>query len=78
MPKIKDWIDNIFSHNEIIALWETLYDDDLSYHSLIWRGEAWRLPEEYKSYEAINIFGTIPETIIKADTINIEVEREHE
>jgi hypothetical protein len=35
---------------------------------------AWDIPKEYKTCEFVKIFGTIPESITEADTINIEVE----
>lgn len=64
--------DNLFSHNSLIALW---YDkpDDKGYSHLLWRGMAWDIPEEYKELRLIEIMGIIPESIDKADAINLLV-----
>lgn len=67
---IHDAIDTIFSHNEIIAIWKTGVDHS-SY--LLWRGEAWRLPDEYMDVTEWKIFGTIAESIYTSDTINIAI-----
>ncbi len=66
--KVQDLIDTIFSHNEIIALWVNATPDS---KKLIWRGEAWRLPEEHKNKTVDRIFGVIPEFTPQSDTINI-------
>ncbi len=68
--------DELFSHNEIIALWVEESNEDGRYHQEFWRGEAWKLPEKFK-YAYINkFFGTIPESMMEADTLNICVHRE--
>jgi hypothetical protein len=70
--KVGDTVDKLFSHNEIIALWyDKPNDRDGSY--FLWRGEAWRLPENYKPLRLLRFFGTVPERISEADTINILV-----
>ena len=70
--KVVDAIDNLFSHNEIIALWNDKPSDrDHSY--LLWRGEAWRLPEKYKDQRILKIKGIIAENISESDTINLQV-----
>ena len=80
--RVKHLIDKIISHNEIIAIWETRSDAENGvYHYQLWRGMAWDLsnkrPDLYKS-KFVKIFGTIPESIIEADTINIEISNEKE
>ena len=65
-----------FSHNEIIGLWIQMSDEEgqFLYHYRIYHGEAWRLPKHYQSTLLCNkFFGTIPEKITDADTINIEI-----
>ncbi|MDO5765628.1 MAG: hypothetical protein Q4P84_08025, partial [Elusimicrobiales bacterium] len=45
--KVGSAVDKLFFHNEVIALWyDKPNDKDHSY--LLWRGEAWRIPDEYK------------------------------
>ena len=69
---VKDIVDNIISHNEIVAIWCVDIDENL-YHRCLWRGMAWQIPEEYGNMTFSKIFGCIPESIMQADTINIEV-----
>lgn len=69
---VEDVISRLFSHNEIIALWKEV-KEEVSYHEIIWRGMAWDIPKEYKDCEFVKLFGTIPESIAQADTINIEI-----
>ena len=73
--KLHETVDKFFSHNEIVALWKE-EKDEISYHKLLWRGMAWDIPKEYKTCKFVKIFGTIPESITEADTINIEVEND--
>ena len=68
--KLKKSVDNLFNHNEFIALW---HETDQHFKVLFWRGEAWRLPKEHQNLKIGKIFGTIPPTILEADTINILV-----
>lgn len=71
--RIKDAIDNIFSHNEIVAIWEREYK---FYDKLVWQGMAWDMPKKYKEIEKWRIFGLIPENIDEADHINILIMEE--
>ena len=74
---VKDLIDTIFSHNEIIAIWENREDDGNCFHYLLWRGMAWDLKEKQPNlYNSRfqRIFGTIPQSITQADTINILID----
>ena len=68
--KLVDAIDNIFSHNEIISIWEKT-DEHSS--TLMWHGMAWGLPEQYRNAEEWRIFGIIPYSIVEADVINIKI-----
>lgn len=68
--KLVDAIDNIFSHNEIIFIWEKT--DEYS-STLMWHGMAWELPEQYRNVEGWRIFGVIPNSIVEADVINIKI-----
>lgn len=70
--RVCDLVDKIFSHNEVVALWKE-EKGEISYHKLLWRGMAWDIPEEYKTCKFVKIFGTIPESITEADTVNIEI-----
>ena len=47
--KVGDTVDRLFSHNEIIALWEEHKLEEASPKYLLWRGMAHALPAEYKS-----------------------------
>lgn len=73
--KLHETVDKFFSHNEVVALWKE-EKGEISYHKLLWRGMAWDIPKEYKTCKFVKIFGTIPESITEADTINIEVEND--
>lgn len=70
--KVEDVVDKLFSHNEIISLWQEV-KEETTYHKRIWYGMAWDIPEELKNCKFVKIFGTIPESIVHADIINIEV-----
>lgn len=69
--KLKKAIDRIFSHNNIIAIWKAGED----YDKLVWRGEAWKLPNMYYGCRYWVIFGTVPESLWEADAINIKIWR---
>lgn len=71
--KVKDLIDTIISHNEIVGIWERRKDKEERYHILLWKGMAWDIPEEYLDRTFLNIFGIVPESITEADTVNISV-----
>lgn len=68
--KLSEAIDTIFSHNEIIAVWERVNERE---HKMKWRGMGWELPDKYKNIKDWKVFGVVPETINEADTINIKV-----
>ena len=69
---VENVIDKLFSHNEIVALWCKV-EKDVTYHKIVWRGMAWDIPKKFKSCGFVKFFGTIPQNISQADTINIEV-----
>lgn len=77
--RIRDLIDVIISHNEIIAIWETIYDEEKEIwcRNLLWQGMGWDMPGEYSNRFVESVFGTIPENIDKSDTINICVSPEN-
>lgn len=70
---IESTVDKLFSHNEIISLWRKVKENGVSCRKRIWYGMAWDIPEELKKCTFVKIFGTIPESIVHADIINIEV-----
>lgn len=63
-------IDTIFGHNELIKVWGPSVDN---YSDLLWKGEAWRAPEEIKMLPIKSISGIIPENITEGDYINLNV-----
>ena len=71
--KVKDLIDKFIGHNEIVGIWEWRKGKEGGYHILLCRGEAWNIPKEYLDRTALKIFGIIPESINRADTVNISV-----
>lgn len=70
---VKDLIDKVVGHNEIVAIWERRKNKEDWYHTLLWKGMAWDIPEEYLERTFFKIFGTVPESITEADTVNISV-----
>lgn len=63
-------IDNIFSHNERIAIWRPITKvEDI----LIWQGMAHELPRDLLAIKEWKIFGTVCESIIDSDVINIRI-----
>lgn len=68
---VGDMVDKWFSHNETVAIWHDIKGENC--HYLLWEGMAWDMPNEFKKLSFIKFFGTIPESIMDADTINIEV-----
>ena len=66
----------IVAPNSIIAVWDTREIDNNVCHYCLWRGMVWALKDErpdlYNS-KFVTIFGTIPQSITQADTVNIEV-----
>lgn len=47
--------------------------EDVRYDKQIWRGMAWDIPKQYMDCKFEKIFGTVPESIVEADTINIRI-----
>lgn len=70
---VKDLIDTIISHNEIVGIWERRKNKEGRYHALLWKGMAWDIPEEYLDRTFLKIFGIVPGSITEADTVNIAV-----
>ena len=70
---VKDLIDKVIGHNEIVAIWERRKNKEGGYHALLWKGMAWDIPEEYLDRTFLKIFGTVPESITEADNVNILV-----
>lgn len=65
---VKDLIDNIISHNEVVSIWKPLSTQS---SEEIWHGMAHAMPVHIANLTFKRIFGTIPEHITQADTINI-------
>lgn len=68
---VGDMIDKWFSHNETVAIWHDKKGENC--HYLLWKGMGWDIPNEFKELSFIKFFGTVPESIMDADTINVEV-----
>lgn len=71
--KVKNLIDKVILHNEVVALWFEVVAGDKAYDELIWKGMAWGIPEAYKQCEVVKIFGIIQESIYETDIINIRI-----
>lgn len=72
MWTVEGLIGTLVDSNEIVALWEQVTDDNSVYvKQMIWKGMGHQLPYRHLSRPVKRIFGTIPENIIDADTINI-------
>lgn len=69
--KLGEYIDTIISHNESIALWINVKDEGPSYKRMVWSGMAHELPDYLLDVKVARIFGTIPESILEADRLNI-------
>lgn len=69
--KVRDIIDTLISHNESVKLW---IDPNKTFKECIWTGMAFDIPEEYLDKAFVRIFGTIPNSIVESDTINILIE----
>lgn len=72
---VKDLIDNIISHNEVVSIWKPL---SMQSSEEIWHGMAHAMPAHIANLTFKRIFGTIPECITQADTINILVQLDAE
>jgi hypothetical protein len=59
---------DIVSQNETICIWRPI---DSSANEALWHGPFWKCPQKYLDTQLDKIFGCIPESIVKADTINI-------
>lgn len=70
--KLKDAVDVIFSHNEVLELWVPDKEDP-HYSNLICRCMAHAIPEEYVDSENWKIFGTAKENPWNNDSINIRL-----
>jgi hypothetical protein len=71
---VKDLIiDKIISHNEIVSIWQPL---SKGASKEIWHGMAHEMPGSILNLPFDRIFGTIPESITQADTINILIYNE--
>lgn len=71
--KVKDLIDTIIGHNEVVGIWERRKGEEGRYHVLLWRGMAWDISEEYLNRTFLKIFGIMPESMSTADTVNIAI-----
>lgn len=69
--KVNRIIDRLISHNEVVAIW--VEDTNMTKH-LLWRGMAHEIPKKYRKRKFRRFFGTIPRSIVEADTINILLE----
>lgn len=67
---VKEFIDNMISHNEIIALW--FKDGDG--HKRFYCGEAWATPEKYLDLPMLRVFGVVVDNVLESDAINLVVE----
>ena len=68
--RLIDAVDAIFSHNEMIAIWEK---EDKHHNVLVWRGMAWQLPEEYENVDRWQIVGVMADKITESDQLNINI-----
>lgn len=68
--KIKEFNDNMISHNELIALW---YNDDQEFKRF-YCGEAWATPEKYLDLPMLRVFGAVADDVWRSDVINLLVE----
>lgn len=68
--KVKEFNDNMISHNEIIALW---FNDGREFERF-YIGEAWATPEKYLDIPVLRVFGAVADDVLKSDTINLLVE----
>lgn len=73
MRTVGDMIDKVFSHNEIIALWEERKSEKGSPKYRIYKGMAHALPKEHKDRIFVRVFGTLVENVTESDVINILV-----
>lgn len=71
--KLHKFLHKFIGNNEIVALW---FETDQNSRVLYWRGSAWKIPKECRKWKVSRVYGTIPESICQADTINIIIKHE--
>lgn len=70
--KLKNTIDVIFSHNEIVTLMCDGVDENGVRCCLhFWHGMAWNIPKEYLELPFVKIHGVVSD---KSDTLYVEVD----
>ena len=70
--KLKNTIDVIFSHNEIVTLMCDGVDENGTRCCLhFWHGMAWNIPKEYLELSFVKIHGVVSD---KPDTLYVEVD----
>ena len=69
--KVKDLIDTVFSHNNLINLWERDFTEP-HYSNLIWKGHVHEMPEQYQNYKFLEIKGMCAESTYVSDYLNVE------
>ncbi len=65
-------LEQLIDRNERIAIWYKT-DEKSGYNYTLWKGMAWDFPEEMKHLRVDKIFGSVPQSIVDADIINIRV-----
>lgn len=69
--KLKDVVDVIFSHNEVVTLiCDRMCEDCVKRYLHIWHGMAWEIPKEYLEMRFLKVHGVVSD---KPDTLYIEV-----
>lgn len=68
--KIREMIDWIFSHNELVTIWK---DCDARHNVKVWEGEAWRIPPRLAMCRGV-IIGILREEAEHMDYINIKIQ----
>ena len=70
--KLKNVIDVIFSHNEIVTLMcDGVDENGTRCHLHFWHGMAWNIPKEYLELQFVKIHGVVSD---KPDTLYVEVD----
>lgn len=70
--KLKNAIDVIFSHNEIVTLMcDGVDKNGTRCHLHFWHGMAWNIPKEYLELQFVKIHGVVSD---KPDTLYVEVD----
>lgn len=68
--KVKEFNDNMISHNELIALWFSEDEGSKRFYC----GEAWATPEKYLELPVVRVFGAVADNLFESDVINLLVE----